>query len=225
LEHWLADGSSSLESGHCWSIEVCAGQRPLWGLHSGEGHLCCPIVLASAVAVPDTAGDFGSRKTSWEATAAARWRGRGVRWLVRVLSWLVEACKHWQDQDAPRRRVEDRISKFPSHASRDKNTIGSKNPIVHGTLSIDDQNSAQTKIETLLIILNERLFPVLICTLLPSVKQLNPPQTIRVHACTGFDEYIIYVCSIPTISILLLQIISPSFGPNCPTGRPSAKLP
>jgi hypothetical protein len=76
LEHWLPDRSSSLESGCSRCIKVCAWQRPLRSLHSWERHLCCPRALSSAVAIPDTAGDFRFRKTSWGATVAAGWRKR-----------------------------------------------------------------------------------------------------------------------------------------------------
>ncbi len=38
LEDWLADRSSTLKSGCSWSIEVCAWQRPLGGLHRWERH-------------------------------------------------------------------------------------------------------------------------------------------------------------------------------------------
>ena len=53
----------------------------------------------------------------------------------------MEACKHWQGRDAPRRRVEDQISKIPSHVSRDERD-NSKSRIVRLIVGIDKENPA-----------------------------------------------------------------------------------
>lgn len=105
----MADRASSRKSRRRRCIEVCAWQRPLWCLHPRERHLCCPIALTSAVAVPDAAVDFPSRKTSWRTTAAARFLWRGARRLMKAASWLMEAVNTEQVE----MRLEDAL-KFVS---------------------------------------------------------------------------------------------------------------